>query len=596
MSDQNRRRSMVGAPPTAKRTHMVSEKPKRGKPVAPVEEEESEESSNDNSEVDDETADSQSREPSSPKKRKKRRTRLTDYGGKAKKRAERREREKVEKKEVSEPVAESPRKEKETPPEEEVETKPRFENYTPFQLLCDCILRKFIQKDPEEFFSQPVLASVAPDYHQVIEIPMDFSTMRKKVDGNEYSNIEELKKDMSLIFENAISYNKPSTIYYLAAQKLQSVIKYYFSEHYLEYLRYSLPFGNEIPHEIMGLKPKVPIRTIAPSTKRDPKIDSFRAAITDKADVKTVLKQNSATNRTKLSERKPNWHLGYIDKKKDGPLSLNILTGDEKCTVTLGDFIGRLDVGTPCLQQNQELFEDFDSPVTYTDYGPFGSFAPQFDSTWATLSKRDSDALTAVYGSKKNMADAMTLRQMAADSGACLLKAVDGILDSLTDGEHSKTMKELEKEPEKEEIEPMTKENEVAEPFLRKLLDDVSSLENIGLDMSYLKEIKVKFGLEPKEPTADEMLAQSGQMIADLNTLQQNRLNVDPALNLNDISQPNQNEVMLAGRVAQQLSTGISQFNVPPGSVASTQAVHQAIGINDEECDFSLLSEFMVIE
>jgi hypothetical protein len=126
---------------------------------------------------------------------------------------------------------------------------------------------------------------------------MDFATMRKKVDGNEYLNIEELKKDMNLVVENAMSYNKPNTVYYLAAQKLQSVMKYYFGENYLEYLRYTLPFGSEIPHEIMGLKPKVPIRTVAPTSKRDPKIESLRAAITDKVDAKTVLKQNSATNR-----------------------------------------------------------------------------------------------------------------------------------------------------------------------------------------------------------------------------------------------------------------------------------------------------------
>jgi hypothetical protein len=46
---------------------------------------------------------------------------------------------------------------------------------------------------------------------------------------------------------------------------------------------------------------------------------------------------------------------------------------------------------------------------------------------------------------------------MAADSGASLLKAVDGILDTLTDGEHTRTMKQLEGETEKEEIEPTTK-------------------------------------------------------------------------------------------------------------------------------------------
>lgn len=40
----------------------------------------------------------------------------------------------------------------------------------------------------------------------------------------------------------------------------------------------------------------------------------------------------------------------------------------------------------------------------------------------------------------------MALRQVAADSGAALLKAVDGILDTLTDGEHSRMMRKLEEE------------------------------------------------------------------------------------------------------------------------------------------------------
>lgn len=31
--------------------------------------------------------------------------------------------------------------------------------------------------------------------------------------------------------------------------------------------------------------------------------------------------------------------------------------------------------------------------VNYLTYGPFSSFAPQYDSTWATLTKRDTDLL-----------------------------------------------------------------------------------------------------------------------------------------------------------------------------------------------------------
>lgn len=32
-----------------------------------------------------------------------------------------------------------------------------------------------------------------PDYHEIIEQPMDFGTVRKKLDGGNYLNLEELE-------------------------------------------------------------------------------------------------------------------------------------------------------------------------------------------------------------------------------------------------------------------------------------------------------------------------------------------------------------------------------------------------------------------
>lgn len=134
------------------------------------------------------------------------------------------------------------------------------------------------------------------DYYNVIETPMDFSTMRKKVDANEYENIEALRKDVQLIVENAMSYNKPSTVYYLAAQKLQVIARHYFSDAYLEYLRYHLPFGNEVPPELMGLKPK-PTRSVAATTPKDTKIGALRNAIADHTDAKFILRHTNAQRR-----------------------------------------------------------------------------------------------------------------------------------------------------------------------------------------------------------------------------------------------------------------------------------------------------------
>lgn len=139
----------------------------------------------------------------------------------------------------------------------------------------------------------------------------------------------------------------------------------------------------------------------------------------------------------------PNWHLGYLDNK-NGAITLNIVTKEDKPSIQVGDLLNKLDKGTPGLYTPYEPRFPAEMPISYTNYGPFSSFAPQYDSTWATMSKRDSDLLVSCYGDKQNVADAMALRQSVANASENLIRVVDGLLDTLTDGEHSRTLKALE--------------------------------------------------------------------------------------------------------------------------------------------------------
>ncbi|XP_075644162.1 uncharacterized protein LOC142615310 isoform X2 [Castanea sativa] len=63
-------------------------------------------------------------------------------------------------------------------------------------------------------FSEPVDPSELPDYHEVIEHPMDFGTVTKKVSGGAYATLEQFEKDVFLICSNAMQYNAPNTIYF----------------------------------------------------------------------------------------------------------------------------------------------------------------------------------------------------------------------------------------------------------------------------------------------------------------------------------------------------------------------------------------------
>ena len=50
---------------------------------------------------------------------------------------------------------------------------------------------------------------------------MDFGTMRKKVEENEYSSLGDFEKDFNLIWKNATVYNEKDTIYYRAAVRIK---------------------------------------------------------------------------------------------------------------------------------------------------------------------------------------------------------------------------------------------------------------------------------------------------------------------------------------------------------------------------------------
>ncbi|RKP36558.1 Bromodomain-containing protein, partial [Dimargaris cristalligena] len=70
-------------------------------------------------------------------------------------------------------------------------------------------------------FIKPVDTTAIPDYLTVIKRPMDFGTMRKKIDNRVYRNIGEFRADFELVIRNATTYNSPTTLYYRTARKLE---------------------------------------------------------------------------------------------------------------------------------------------------------------------------------------------------------------------------------------------------------------------------------------------------------------------------------------------------------------------------------------
>ena len=90
--------------------------------------------------------------------------------------------------------------------------------------LSSCICRSFFflqSASPSLFLSfflslsheTQVKASDAYGYSTIVKRPMDLSTIKRKIHDNLYGDVEDLSRDVILMFDNCLLYNTPETHY-----------------------------------------------------------------------------------------------------------------------------------------------------------------------------------------------------------------------------------------------------------------------------------------------------------------------------------------------------------------------------------------------
>ncbi|XP_053248912.1 bromodomain and PHD finger-containing protein 3 isoform X4 [Podarcis raffonei] len=94
---------------------------------------------------------------------------------------------------------------------------------TPFNVLLRTTLDLLQEKDPAQIFAEPVKLSEVPDYLEFISKPMDFSTMRRKLESHQYRTLDEFEEDFNLILTNCMRYNSKDTIFHRAAVRLRDL-------------------------------------------------------------------------------------------------------------------------------------------------------------------------------------------------------------------------------------------------------------------------------------------------------------------------------------------------------------------------------------
>ncbi|KAL1814975.1 hypothetical protein ACET3Z_017549 [Daucus carota] len=156
----------------------------------------------------------------------------------------------------------------------------------PDKKLLVFILDRLQKKDTYGVFSEPVDPNELPDYHEIIKNPMDFGTLRRKLDVGSYLNLEQMEADVLLICSNAMQYNSSDTVYFRQARSIQELAKRDF-----ENLRHEGDDGE--------LRPKVVRRGRPPSKhlKKPPistSVDRFAPEISSGAALATAEPTNGS--------------------------------------------------------------------------------------------------------------------------------------------------------------------------------------------------------------------------------------------------------------------------------------------------------------
>ncbi|XP_042611825.1 bromodomain-containing protein 7-like [Cyprinus carpio] len=476
---------------------------------------------------------------------------------------------------------------------------------TPLQEALSQLIRQLQRKDPSAFFSFPVTDLIAPGYSLIIKRPMDFSTMKEKVKKEQFQSLEELKLDFKVMCENAMIYNKPETIYYKAAKKLLHSGMKILSTERLDSLKQSIEFmaglqtssshsaedGEDEGGTSDAAKENSSVMDTSDNSQsprvgnkdtpsRDSKDDAKSQAEKDLEEIKKIVEDSGG----KLSNRSLQCELEFERRKSDGLTTLGILNpadlsaGDPGyCPVKLGMMGGRLQTGINTLQGFKEDKRNMVTPVSYMNYCPFSSYAPTYDSSFANISKEDSDLIYSFYGEDNSQPESESIADYLAKSEEHMSRLADNVLDALTSGEHSRQLKETETDnlPMEEPAEKVDTTDD-AEVVVSESSsgESVTALGSLGLNPDLLPE---NFDSEEAEHF-QQKLDETTVLLRELQKVQKERLSAKQPPNIICLLSPTAKELQLAEKVTGNLAQLTSQ--VTPGDVCSLYGIRKAMGIS----------------
>ncbi|XP_041283406.1 bromodomain-containing protein 9 isoform X4 [Onychostruthus taczanowskii] len=486
----------------------------------------------------------------------------------------------------------------EPPPDRPVRacrTQPAENESTPIQQLLEHFLRQLQRKDPHGFFAFPVTDAIAPGYSMIIKHPMDFGTMKEKIAANEYKSVTEFKADFKLMCDNAMTYNRPDTVYYKLAKKILHTGFKMMSKERLLALKRSMSFMQDMDFsqqaallgdEDTAVEEPVPevVPVQAETTKKSKKQnkevirEKFLAkqmeednpgerngfgvrrcstqylscifepegnacSLTDSTAEEHVLAlvEHAADEaRDRINRYLPNSKIGYLKKNGDGTLLFSVVNSsdpeaeeEETHPVDLSSLSSKLLPGFTTLGFKDERR----NKVTFLTSA---NTAPslQNNSIFHDLKPDEMELLYSAYGDETGIQCALSLQEFVKDAGSYSKKIVDDLLDQITSGDHSKTIYQL-KQRRNIPVKPLdeVKVGESAGDSNTSDLDFLSMkpYSDVSLDISMLSSLgKVKKELDHDDNHLH--LDETTKLLQDLHEAQADRVGSQPSSNLSSLS------------------------------------------------------------
>ncbi|XP_073443794.1 bromodomain-containing protein 9 isoform X2 [Dendrobates tinctorius] len=431
-------------------------------------------------------------------------------------------------------------------------THPAGNESTPIQQLLEYFLRQLQRKDPHGFFAFPVTDQIAPGYFMIIKHPMDFSTMKDKITANEYKSITEFKADFKLMCDNAMTYNRPETVYYKLAKKLLHTGFKMMSKERLLALKRSMSFMQDMDFSqqaaILGDEdtiveepmPEVALPAPVEITKKSKKPskeviscifepEGNACSLTDSTAEEHVLAlvEHAADEaRDKVNRHYPNCKIGYLKKNLDTSLIYTVVNSDPDAEEEETHLVDLSSLSSKLLPTFTTLGFKDDRRHKVTFLNSTGTaLSLQNNTLFTDLKPDEMDLMYAAYGDDTGIQCALSLQEFVKDCGGYAKKMVNDMLDQITEGDHSKILYQL------KQI------GESVGDGSNSVLDFMSmkSYSDVSLEMSMLNSL----GKTKKELDHDDghlNLDDAAKLLHDFHDVHNDRVGSRPSSNISSLS------------------------------------------------------------